>query len=325
MDLAVDLKKWDSIDQHNRNIGWIMDALTLDQFQVFAAVADAGSFSAAARKLNRAQSAVTYAVQKLEEQIGAELFDRGAYRPVLSEAGRALLPRTLRILSEVADFRIQAHGIAGGLEGELSIVVDAMFPMPALLEALRDFQAAFPSVQTRFYVESLGAAVQAVIDRTADIGLIFKLGDYPELAYHPVLEIELTPVAAPQHPLAQLTGSIYREMVRDHVQLVLTDRSRLTEGRDHGVVALRTWRLADLGAKHAMLLAGLGWGGMPRHMVADDLAAGRLVELAMADPSDWPRLQMMAVVRKDKALGPAGRWMAERLSGRACPPQLAAG
>lgn len=296
-----------------------MDALTLDQFQVFAAVAEAGSFSAAARKLNRAQSAVTYAVQKLEEQIGAELFDRAAYRPTLSEAGRALLPRVHRILSEVADFRIQARGIAGGLEGELSIVVDAMFPMPTLLDALRDFQAGFPSVQTRIYVESLGAAVQAVIDRTADLGLIFKLGDYPELIYHPVAEIELTPVAAPGHPLAGLAGPIDREMVRDQVQLVLTDRTTLTEGRDHGVVAVRTWRLADLGAKHAMLLAGLGWGGMPRHMVADDLAAGRLVELDMADKSDWPRLQMEVVARRDKALGPAGRWMAERLSGRACP------
>ena len=296
-----------------------MDALTLDQFQVFAAVAEAGSFSAAARKLNRAQSAVTYAVQKLEEQIGAELFDRAAYRPTLSEAGRALLPRVHRILSEVADFRIQARGIAGGLEGELSIVVDAMFPMPTLLDALRDFQTGFPSVQTRIYVESLGAAVQAVIDRTADLGLIFKLGDYSELTYHPVVEIELTPVAAPDHPLARLAGPIDREMVRDQVQLVLTDRTSLTEGREHGVVAVRTWRLADLGAKHAMLLAGLGWGGMPRHMVADDLKAGRLVELDMADKSDWPRLQMEVVARRDKALGPAGRWMAERLSGQICP------
>ena len=296
-----------------------MDALSLDQFQVFVAVADDGSFSAAARRLNRAQSAVTYAVQKLEEQIGAELFDRGAYRPVLSEAGRALLPRARRVLAEVADFRMQARGIAGGLEGELSIVVDAMFPMADLLEALRHFQREFPTVQTRIYVESLGAAVQTVLDGKADIGLVAVIGDYPELRHSTVTEIELIPVAAPCHPMAELPGPLSADVVRDHVQLVLTDRSPLTAGRDHGVVAVRTWRLADLGAKHAMLLAGLGWGSMPRHMVAEDLAAGRLVPLDMDDASGWPRLPIHVVSRADKGFGPAGRWMAERLTGRVCP------
>jgi len=297
-----------------------MDALTLDQFEVFRLVADEGSFSAAARKLGRAQSAVTYAVRKLEDQIGTELFDRSAYRPALTEAGRALLPRARRILSEVADFRIQARGIAGGLEPELTLMVDAMFPMAELMEALRDFQAEFPSVQTRIHVESLGAAVQRVLDRSADIGLATALASqFPELRTTPMLEIELVPVAAPDHPLARISGPLTSEMVADHVQLVLTDRSTLTQGRDHGVVAARTWRLADLGAKHAMLLACLGWGGMPRHLVADDLAAGRLVELQMADPSGWPRLSMLVVARADHALGPAGRWLAERMSGRRCP------
>lgn len=297
-----------------------MDALTLDQFQVFLAVVDEGSFSAAARKIGRAQSAVTYAVQKLEDQIGTELFDRTAYRPTLTEGGRALLPRVRRILSEVSDFRVQARGIAGGLEPELSLVVDAMFPMTELMDGFRDFQAAFPSVQTRLLVESLGAAVQAVIDGRADIGLATWIAEgFPELRTAHVMDVELVPVAAPGHPLAEGDRPITPDMARDHVQLVLTDRSRLTEGQDHGVLAVRTWRLADLGAKHAMLLAGLGWGAMPRHLVADDLADGRLVELAMADPAGLPRLAMLVVTRADKALGPAGRWMAERLTGRKCP------
>jgi DNA-binding transcriptional LysR family regulator len=296
-----------------------MDALTLDQFQVFATVAEEGSFSAAARRMNRAQSAITYAIQKLEEQTGAELFDRSAYRPALSEAGRALLPRVRRILTEVADFRVQARGIAGGLEPELSIVVDSMFPMRTLLCTLRDFQADFPSVQTRLYVESLGATVKTVVDGAADIGLILSMGDFPELRTKPVVEIELVPVAAPDHPLARINKPLEPEDVRDHVQLVLTDRSTLTAGRDHGVLAIRTWRLADLGAKHAMLLAGLGWGGMPLHMVADDLSAGRLVQLTMADCADFPKLPVQVAVRVDKALGPAGRWLAERLTGGLCP------
>jgi DNA-binding transcriptional LysR family regulator len=175
-------------------------------------------------------------------------------------------------------------------------------------------------VQTRIYVESLGAAVQTVLDGVADIGLVAAIGDYPELRHSEVTEVELIPVAAPCHALAQLPGPLTPDVARDHVQLVLTDRSPLTAGKDHGVVAVRTWRLADLGAKHAMLLAGLGWGSMPRHMVDDDLAAGRLVRLDMSDGSGWPRVPIHVVSRADNAFGPAGRWMAERLTGRVCPP-----
>lgn len=295
-----------------------MDALSLDQLLVFTTVAEAGSFSAAARRLNRAQSAITYAVQKLEEQTGVELFDRSAYRPTLSDAGRALLPRAQRILEEVNDFRGQARGIVGGLEPELSMVVDGMFPMRRLVCAMVEFKQQFPTVKTRILVETLGASVCAIVGGDADIGVVTRFaGVSDELIRAHAGEIELVPVAAPQHPLASMPAPLTREAVRDQVQLVLTDRSEVTRGRDYGVMSTRNWRLADLGAKLAMLRAGLGWGSMPRHMVEDDLAAGRLV---MLDVARWdndlrpPRLEMVTAHRRDFTPGPAGRWMLERLA-----------
>ena len=297
-----------------------MDALTLDQFRVFATVVEAGSFSAAARRLNRAQSAITYTVQKLEEQVGSQLFDRSAYRPVLSEAGRALLPRVRRILDEVDGFTVQARGIAGGLEPELSLVVDSLFPIGTLVEALTGFQAQFPSVQTRLHVETLGAAVQAVLDGVVDLGIVTVFAsDFAELERTPLGEIELAPVAAPGHPLAGSDEVLEPEALREHVQLVLTDRSQLTAGRDYGVAAVRTWRIADLGAKHAMLLAGLGWGSMPLHMVRNDLDTGRLTRLRLSrwdGAQEMPRLPAVMARRRDQALGPAGRWMSARLTAR---------
>jgi DNA-binding transcriptional LysR family regulator len=294
-----------------------MKAVTIDQLRVFRQVAEAGSFSAAARAMHRAQSAITYAVQNLEAQVGAELFDRSGYRPVLSEAGRALLPRAARILEEMAAFASQARGIAGGLEPEVGLVVDAMFSTPVLLRVLAEFQLHFPSVQLRVNVESLGATAQAVVDGSADLGVALEFATtVPDLDTTPMGEVELVPVAAPSHPLAKIKGKIQPEAIRDHVQLVLTDRSRLTAGRDFSVFALTTWRLADLGARHAMLLAGLGWGSMPRHMIADDLAAGRLVRLDIRRPDGMTRLPRPGVVlarRKDKVLGPAGEWLAARL------------
>ena len=295
----------------------IMDAPTLAQLEVFLAVVERGSFSAAARALGRAQSAVTYSIQKLEEEAGVPLFDRSAYRPTLSQAGRTLLPRAQRIVGDVAAFRSQARGMAGGLEPEITLVVEAMFPMCLLLQALTEFQAQFPTVETRVRVETLGAAVEALLDDAADIGLVISFADRgDELVGAEVTQVELVAVAAPNHPLARIEGSLEDDVLSEHVQLVLTDRSDLTRGSDKGVVGLRTWRLADLGAKHAMLLAGLGWGSMPRHTVRDDLAAGRLVELRAVrwdGREGMPRLPVMAVRRKAATLGPAGAWLLARL------------
>jgi DNA-binding transcriptional LysR family regulator len=123
-------------------------------------------------------------------------------------------------------------------------------------------------------------------------------------------------VAASAHSLAAQPGPIPSRVLAQHVQLVLTDRSELSRGREFGVLAARTWRLADLGAKHAFLRAGLGWGGMPRHMVEEDLAEGRLVALALEDaPAPRFFMPMLATYPAAKPPGPAGRWMIERLKG----------
>jgi DNA-binding transcriptional LysR family regulator len=294
----------------------MLDSLTLDQIQLFLTVADAGSFSKAAKQLNRAQSAVTYGIQKLEAQFGIPLFDRTAYRPALTEAGRALLPRARRIAEEANAFRDTARSLASGLEAELTIVLDSMFPIRAVMGALRAFTAKFPTVTPRVYVQSLGAAAELVLDGTCMIGLLpVYFSDMALLKRFPLLTVELVPVVAPDHPLAAFDGPIDPDVLQQHVQLVLTDRSSLTAGRDFGVLSSRTWRLADLGAKHSMLLAGLGWGNMPSHVVQNDIAQGRLKAIRPTKfDSRVAQLVMCGAYLADHRLGPAGRWMIEHLS-----------
>ncbi len=301
-----------------------MDSLTLDQIQLFLAVVDQDSFSKAAKKLNRAQSAVTYGIQKLEAQIGVPLFDRAAYRPALTEAGRALLSRARRIAEETNAFRDAARSLAGGLEAELTIVLDSMFPMPRVVEALRAFTERFPTVPPRVYVQSLGAAAELVLDGTCMIGLLpLVFSDMDLLKHFPLLTIDLIPVVAPDHPLAAIDGPIETNVLRDYVQLVLTDRSALTAGRDHGVLSGRTWRLGDLGTKQSMLVAGLGWGNMPAHLVAADIAQGLLKVIKPVEfDARTAHLVMCGAYLADHRLGPAGQWMIEHLAdsiGRASP------
>lgn len=291
-----------------------MDSLTLDQLHVLLATVEHGSFSGAARVLNRAQSAVTHAVQRLEAQLGVELFDRSGYRPVLTVAGQALLPRARRLLDEADGLRAQARDIASGLEAELTLVVEALFPMQRLVEALSEFSRRYPSVATRIYVETLGAATGLVLGGTSALGLLPAFcSETNALVRQPLLAVDLVAVAAPQHSLALIDGPIPPETLNAHVQLVLTDRSGLTGSRDYGVLASRTWRLGDLGAKHAMLRAGLGWGTMPRHMVEDDLEDGRLRLIRPQASPNPVRLPMNTAWRAAYPPGPATRWMADYL------------
>lgn len=294
-----------------------MDAFTLDQMRVFLAVVDQGSFPKAARALNRAQSAVTYAIRKLETQIQVSLFDRSAYRSVLTPAGQTLLVRARRIVEEAEAFRDQSQSLARGLEPELTIVLDSFFPMDVAVDALRAFSAEFPTVPPRVFVQSLGAAARLVLDGTCAIGLLSAvIADLASLQLRPFITIDLVPVVAPSHPLAALQGKIDRHVLDAHVQLVNTDSSAITQGVDRGVLSSRTWRLADIGAKKSMLLAGLGWGSMPLHLIRDDLAAGtlRAIRPVGFDPL-IAKLAMGVAYVSERNLGPAARWMIGQLSG----------
>src|SRR3954447_6763398 len=119
---------------------------------------------------------------------------------------------------------------------------------------------------------------------TCSIGVIGSLPSVPdELHAEPLLGIPFVTVVSPAHPLAARRGIIARTVIEKHVQLVLTDRTTLTEGRDYSVLSPLTWRLADLGAKLAFLRAALGWGHMPLHMVETDLDTGDLIRIRVED------------------------------------------
>lgn len=286
---------------------------TLDQLRVFLAVVETGSLAAAGRKLNRATSAISYAVDNLEAQLGIALFDRGTTRkPVLSEAGRAVLGEARALSRGLDGLRARVRGLRDGLEAEVALVVDVMLPTADLVAVLRDFQRTFPTVPIRLHVESLGAVIRHILDGVATLGVCGPLRiDSDELEYVSFGELNLIPVAAPGHPLA-LEAEVAIGAARRHVQLVLADRSPLTAGQDYGVLADQTWRIGDLGAKHALLLAGVGWGGMPEAMVRADLEAGRLVKLRLPD-WDNHRATLHLVHAVAAPPGPAGRWLMRRL------------
>ena len=133
-----------------------MNSVSLDQLRSFIAAVDEGSFSAAARKLRRAQSAVSELVSSLEDQIGVMLFDRSGRYPRLTSEGAVLLADARGIVTGVDFMKARAKGIAAGLESELSVVIDVCFPMAAMTEAAREFRERFPRRAASAFRRSLG-------------------------------------------------------------------------------------------------------------------------------------------------------------------------
>src|SRR3984957_281302 len=294
----------------------MLDAVSLDQLRTFIAAVDEGSFSAASRKLLRAQSVVSESIGNLEDQIGVQLFDRSGRYPKLTPAGLALLVDARSVICSVDLLKARAKGMSVGLEPELSVVIDVFYPIDAITQVAKEFRQQYPGVPLRIYVEALGGAIQPILDGRCSIGIIGSLPVIPDTLTNERLPgIAFFMVAAHDHPLASYKGKIIpKEVLAKHTQIVLTDRSDLSSGREFGVMSPATWRLADLFAKHHFLLNGLGWGGMPLHVVRKDLEEGRLAVLPIEDvPPDGLILAMSAVWQTKAPPGPAGRWFIDRL------------
>lgn len=285
---------------------------TFDQLRIFLAVVDAGSFASAGRRLSRAVSVISYGIVNLETQLGLSLFDReGSRKPTLTTAGRALLAEARAINQGIDGLRAKVKGLLDGLEAEVDLAVDVMLPARRLGRVLREFSQAFPTVSLRLHTEALGAVTAMVLDGTAVVGVSGPLAAGVEgVECRSAGSVPMVPVAAPDHPLARMER-IAPGAGRDYTQLVLTDRSRFTEGQDFSVMSPRTWRLADLGAKHALLREGIGWGNMPLPNIESDLVAGTLVRLHMPDHVGGT-YRFAGVWRRDTPPGPAASWLLDQ-------------
>jgi DNA-binding transcriptional LysR family regulator len=257
---------------------------------------------------------VSQTIANLEAQLEVRLFDRAKKYPQLTGTGQALLVEAKLVVEQMDGFKARAKTMAEGLEPELSAVVDVMYPMAALTKAVGFFRETYPRTPLLLYVEALGAVVQTVLDARARIGVIGSLPVIPESVHsEPLLEVPFVTVVAPHHPMAKIRGVVPKSALAEHVQLVLTDRSTLSEGRSFGVLSPLTWRLADLGAKLEFLRAGFGWGHMPLPVVEDPLARKELVRIRIEGVTAHVRMPMHAVYRKDAPPGPAGRAFIEAL------------
>ncbi len=303
----------------------MLDRLTLDQLRILIAVAETGSFSAAARRLRRVQSAVSQSVQALEATLGVTLFDRAERIPKLTEAGRALLVDARQILSNTESLRAHAESIASEVEPELSLAVDAVLPADPLRASLKALSHEFPHLPVTLFTEGLGGAEQRLRDRVARLGIYTPLpsGKSSDLMGEFLATSPMVPVVAASHPMAKAPRPLTREIIEKHVQLVITDRTPLTEGFQGNVLGRRIWRFADMNTRLQYLLDGFGWCYMPTHLVAAHIKHRRLRRLDIAEHRGREfSFSLHVMHERSHPPGRAGRWLIAELRRQlrvACP------
>lgn len=294
----------------------MIGALTLDQLRIVIAVAEEGSFSAAGRHLRRVQSAVSQSVQSLEVALGLQLFDRGTKTPTLTDAGRALVAQARRIVSDVDALQSHAAAISAGLEPELTVAVDNLFPSQPLLASLSGLRETFPQLPVTLYTEPVSAAERRLRSGAANLALCaFRPDAASDLVGEPMAWIDMIPVVAAGHVLAGVGGSVPRRDLERHIQLILTDPGAPDGAPSYGVISPQVWRFVEIARRLDFIAAGLGWANMPAHLVQPLIASGQLARLTLEEPALLlDRIPMFAVYRRAQPPGPAGRWFLDQLS-----------
>lgn len=283
----------------------------LEQIRVFVAVAEGRSFSSVARDLRRAQSAVSTAIALLEEDLGVALFDRSSGRqPRLTLEGAALLEEAREVLRQCQRLEGRAQGLSRGEEARLRLAQDEAMPYQPVLASLEALGAAFPLLEVQLASSAQGDVARKLLERRADLGLLFHHEHMPDALERQRLgTIEMVTVCGATHTLAASGYADRRELVRHRQILMAPQDSHYPGGEQLGP---QVWRADSFYVMAELVMRGLGWAWLPRHVAQYPAYQGHLVELR----SDWtpPSLVVELVCRRDEALGPAALWLADQLA-----------
>lgn len=287
--------------------------LSLDALRVLDAIDRRGSFAGAAAELHRVTSAVSYAVQKLEEDLRVVLFDRDGHRAKLTPTGRLVLERGRELLAAVDRLALDARQLHDGWETELRIAIDNIYDVDLLFPLLAEFQRLQPATSIRLLDEVLGGTWEALETGRADIIVAGMLGSAPPAGVRiEALGHCLFPmVAAPTHPAAGSAEPLDEEALRRFPLIVVADSSRVRPPLSIGLLARQTTiTVSNFRAKEEALIAGLGIGTLPDNRVAPLQAAGKLVTLrtvAIREPAS------VVMAWRGNGGGRARRWFLQRI------------
>lgn len=250
---------------------------SIEQWAVLIAVIDDGGFAQAAKKLNRSQSAVSYAVARLQESLDVPLLEIAGRRAVLTSNGETLLCRARTLVDALNSVEALAVSLKQGWEPELKLVVDAAYPRERLLKIVTELQLACPNTQIQLSDAILSGAEDAIVNDRADVVVSNRV---PQgYLGEPLIDIEFVAVAAPRHPLFDLDRPLVADDLIHHVQAVIRDSGSIQPRNDGWLGAERRCTVSSMESSLATVAAGLAFAWLPEPLVAEALQRGALRRL----------------------------------------------
>lgn len=284
---------------------------TIDQLEAFACAVQQGSFSAAARKLGKAQSRVSTAINNLELDLGFELFDRSARLPVLTPAGEDMYIEAQAVLAQCQRMCSRAMTVATGEEAMLTVAIDEAVPITAFEVMFEAVAHQFPLLKLTINNGSQQDIAQWVATGKADIGLLFHQHNLPEnLEFTSVGQIKHSLIVSRQHPLAEIPIPQISDLTR-YRQLVIRDRMGIGQAKP---LASNYWHIDSYYMISSMVTRGIGWALVPEHVAKDEWYANALVELSTEEITEPLMVEIGIVKRRDKGMGKVMDWMYEELA-----------
>ncbi|MCK9395898.1 MAG: LysR substrate-binding domain-containing protein [Methylobacter sp.] len=286
--------------------------ITLDALEVLDAIARKGSFAAAANELYRVPSAISYTVQKLEQDLDVVLFRKEGRKAVLTEAGKVLLEQGREILDATERLAIAAKKTHSGWEPVFNIAIDSILSFDFIYPLIARFYELLPDIEINIYEEVLGGAQEAITSNRAD--LVIGTGAAPGqgIKYQKIRQVEWVFAVAPGHELARAPLPLSRQLIEQHRFIVVRDSSRNQAPQSRRVFSKRpVLSVPSVEEKIHALCSGLGVGFLPAHRIQESLERGLLIALPVEDTIATETMNMAwKTTNKGKVL----HWFIEQLS-----------
>jgi DNA-binding transcriptional LysR family regulator len=292
--------------------------VTLEQWRVLQSVVDKGGFAQAAEALHKSQSSVSYTVAKLQEQLGYPLLIIEGRKAKLTERGEVLLRRSRHLIKEAVELEELAHTLGQGWEPELELVVDQVFPTPALLRALNAFEPQSQGTQVQLKEVVLSGGLEALKLGSPDL-VLTSLVPKGYLA-DPIVNVELMAVASPNHALFQEGAPINNERLSRELQLVIRD-SAVESSIDSGWLGTeRRWTVSSVQSALEIVVSGIGFAWLPKADIESEIKLGQLKKLDLISGGERS-FHLYAIFGKGQRTGPATRLLVELLQAECnmCP------
>jgi DNA-binding transcriptional LysR family regulator len=279
--------------------------MTLEQLKMLVNIADTGGVLAAAEAMNRTQPTVSVAIKKLENELNLQLLARDSYRASLTPAGETLCQQARVILKQSEILSGMARHLAQGNEPEIRIAIEASCPLPLVLKILGECEAKFPGTRFNLRGDTLWGALERLKLGEADLAISPWFEEDLAFESFPLTNATLITVAAPQFRAALGEKQLELNDLKDSVQVVVRDSSHTPRPQSFGYLAEgRHWYVTDHLTKKEILLAGMGWGRLHEHLIAEELRSGRLVPMSINNYATTLKINICVARMMDKPNGP---------------------